>query len=172
MDKGKTKITRISPELAKEYICTSSDHSESPARYYTITPSTNPLYPSKEGWEDVTYYTGRKKHHKIPKNNIDCQWVYILSNPLDPTVVKIGFTKDKPLKRLKQINAGTGVYEDLVLEWAFPCFNAHDVEKQVHKYLQDGGLRVKNNKEFFYITVDQAKAVIERIGHSYKMDVR
>lgn len=170
MDRDITKITRISTQQSEEYIPTAEDLTGSSNRYFTLTPSTNPEYPASEGWEDVTYYTNRKKHNTIPKGQTNCQWVYILSNPLDTTVHKIGFTKEKPAKRLKQINAGTGIYEDLVLEWAFPCFNAHDLEKEIHKYLQNGGLRVKNNKEFFYISLEQAKAVVERIGQPYRMD--
>ena len=170
MDRDISKITRISTQQSEEYIPTTEDLTGSPNRYFTLTPSTNPEYPASEGWEDVTYYTNRKKHNTIPKGQTNCQWVYILSNPLDTTVHKIGFTKEKPAKRLKQINAGTGIYEDLVLEWAFPCFNAHDLEKEIHKYLQNGGLRVKNNKEFFYISLEQAKAVVERIGQPYRMD--
>lgn len=165
-----TKITHITLSESEKYIPFSEDLTGSPKRYYTLTPSTNPERPASQGWEDVTYYTNRLKHHKINKGQTSCQWVYILSNPLDSSVLKIGFTKEKPAKRLKQINAGTGIYEDLILEWAFPCFNAHDLEKEIHKYLQDGGLRVKNNKEFFYISLEQAKAVVERIGQPYRMD--
>jgi len=87
-----------------------------------------------------------------------------------PGLCKIGFTKNKPSERVKQINSGTGVAMDFVVEWAFPCFNAHDVEKQVHKYLEDSGFRVNKNKEFFNVSVNEAKAVVERIGEPYKMN--
>ena len=87
-----------------------------------------------------------------------------------PGLCKIGFTKNKPSERVKQINSATGVAQDFVVEWALPCFNAHDVEKQVHTYLQDNGFRVNNKKEFFNISVEEAKAVVERIGEPYKMD--
>ena len=85
-------------------------------------------------------------------------------------ICKIGFTKNKPSDRVKQINSATGVALDFVVEWAFPCINAHDVEKQVHKYLQDNGFRVNNNKEFFNVSVEEAKAVVERIGEPYKLE--
>lgn len=169
LDREVIKITRITPEQSKQYIPLKNDLTGSPQRYYTLTPSTDPERPASQGWEDVTYYTNRKKQHSIHKGQTNCQWVYILSNPLDPSVHKIGFTKEKPTERLKQINAGTGIYEDLVLEWAFACFNAHDLEKEIHKSLQDRGLRVKNNKEFFYISLQEAKQVIQSIGHPYRM---
>jgi len=123
-----------------------------------------------EGYEDVTYYTNRPKKIQIPKGMVGSQWVYVLTNPTMPGLCKIGFTKNKPSERVKQINAGTGVAMDFVVEWAFPCFNAHDVEKQVHKYLEDNGFRVNKNKEFFNVSVNEAKAVVERIGEPYKMN--
>jgi len=52
----------------------------------------------------------------------------------------------------------------------FSILNAHDVEKQVHKYLEDNGFRVNKNKEFFNVSVNEAKAVVERIGEPYKMN--
>ena len=123
-----------------------------------------------EGYEDVTYYTNRPKKIQIPKGMVGSQWVYVLTNPTMPGLCKIGFTKNKPSERVKQINSGTGVAMDFVVEWAFPCFNAHDVEKQVHKYLEDSGFRVNKNKEFFNVSVNEAKAVVERIGEPYKMN--
>jgi len=51
----------------------------------------------------------------------------------------------------------------------FACFNAHDLEKEIHKYLQAMGLRVNKRKEFFYITLDKAKEVITELGKLYKM---
>ena len=38
-------------------------------------------------------------------------------------------------------------------------------------YLQDNGFRVNNNKEFFNVTVEEAKAVVERIGEPYKLEI-
>lgn len=166
-----TKITHITLSESEKYIPYSEDLTGTPKRYYTLTPSTDPERPASQGWEDVTYYTNRRKHNTIPKGQTNCQWIYVLSDPLNPAAHKIGFTKDKDLtNRVKQINASTGVYEEYKLEWAFPCYNAHNLEKEIHKYLQDGGLRINKKKEFFYISLEQAKAVIERIGQPYRMD--
>tara|TARA_R110000824_G_scaffold18026_1_gene72103 strand:+ start:1104 stop:1625 length:522 start_codon:yes stop_codon:yes gene_type:complete len=164
-----TKINHSTPELASKYVAHSDDHIGTPATQFTLTPSTAVDRPASEGWEDVTYYTSRLIHHKVPKGAVNCQWVYILSNTTLNGMVKIGFTKNRPSERVKQINAGTGVAMDFSVEWAFPCYNAHDLEKEVHIYLQQEGFRVNNNKEFFYLTVQQAKAVIQRIGEPYRM---
>lgn len=157
-------IKRITEEYAQGLIKVSEDLTDSDPYYFTLTPSDK-----GDGWEDVTYYTNRPKKIQIPKGITGSQWVYVLTNTTMPGLCKIGFTKNKPSERVKQINAATGVALDFVVEWAFPCFNAHDVEKQVHHYLEENGLRVNKHKEFFNVTVDQAKSVVERIGEPYKM---
>lgn len=159
-------LKRISEEYAKDLIKVSEDLTGSEASYFTLTPDL--VY--GEGWDKVTYYTNRPKHIKIPKGASGSQWVYVLTNPTMPGLCKIGFTKNKPSERVKQINSATGVALDFVVEWAYPCFNAHDVEKQIHKYLEENGFRVNKNKEFFNITVEEAKAVVEKIGEPYKME--
>ena len=162
-------LKRITLEYAQGLIKVDDDLTDAPAVYFTITPSNDPQM-AAEGYEDVTYYTNRPKKIQIPKGMVGSQWVYVLTNPTMPGLCKIGFTKNKPSERVKQINSGTGVAMDFVVEWAFPCFNAHDVEKQVHKYLEDNGFRVNKNKEFFNVSVNEAKAVVERIGEPYKMN--
>ena len=162
-------LKRITEEYAQGLIKADDDLTGAEAVYFTITPSNDPQMAS-EGYEDVTYYTNRPKKIQIPKGMVGSQWVYVLTNPTMPGLCKIGFTKNKPSERVKQINSGTGVAMDFVVEWAFPCFNAHDVEKQVHKYLEDNGFRVNKNKEFFNVSVNEAKAVVERIGEPYKMN--
>ena len=162
-------LKRITEEYAQGLIKVDDDLTDAPAVYFTITPSTDPQM-NAEGYEDVTYYTNRPKKIQIPKGMVGSQWVYVLTNPTMPGLCKIGFTKNKPSERVKQINSGTGVAMDFVVEWAFPCFNAHDVEKQVHKYLENNGFRVSKNKEFFNVSVNEAKAVVERIGEPYKMN--
>ena len=162
-------LKRITLEYAEGLIKVDDDLTGAEARYFTITPSTDPQM-AADGYEDVTYYTNRPKKIQIPKGMVGSQWVYVLTNPTMPGLCKIGFTKNKPSERVKQINSGTGVAMDFVVEWAFPCFNAHDVEKQVHKYLEDSGFRVNKSKEFFNVSVNEAKAVVERIGEPYKMN--
>ena len=158
-------VKRITVEEAEGLIKVSEDQTGTEASFFTLTPDPD----IGDGWDKVTYYTNRPKKIQIPQGMTGCQWVYVLTNPTMPGLCKIGFTKNKPSERVKQINAATGVALDFVVEWAFPCFNAHDVEKQVHRYLEDNGFRVNKHKEFFNVTVDQAKAVVERIGEPYKM---
>jgi len=169
MSKDNTKITRITPEQAIKFVPCKEDQLDTPAHYFTITPSTNPDFPSEDGWDDVTYYTNRTKEIQIPKGLTGAQYIYILENDTMPGLVKIGFTKNKPSERVKQINAATGVALDFNVKYQYPCFNAHDLEKEIHIYLESEGFRVNKKKEFFNITVGQAVSVIERIGEPYKM---
>ena len=159
------KIKRITPEQAEKFLTCEEDQLNTPAHYFTLTP--DPLH--GENWEKVTYYTNRSREIQIPKGLVGAQYIYILENDTMPGLVKIGFTKNKPSERVKQINAATGVALDFDVKYQYPCFNAHDLEKEIHIYLEAEGFRVNKKKEFFNITVEQAISVIERIGEPYKM---
>ena len=169
-DRDVVKINRITPEKASAFVSVKDDQLNTPAHYFTLTPSTSKRYPASEGWEDVTYYTNRSVNITIPKGITNCQYIYVLTNNTMPGLVKIGFTKNKPSERVKQINAATGVPLDFKVEYQYPCFNAHDLEKEIHAYLENEvGNRTNRKKEFFNMTVEQAISVIERIGEPYKM---
>lgn len=169
MTKEVIKVEHITPEQAEGFLSCKEDNLDTPAYYYTLTPSKSKKYPASEGWEDVTYYTNRTREIKVEKGITGCQYIYILENDLMPGLVKIGFTKNKPSERVKQINAATGVAKDFDVVYQYPCFNAHDLEKEIHIYLEKNGFRINKKKEFFNITVEQAVSVIERIGEPYKM---
>jgi len=161
------KVTRITPKEAKNYISCEDDQLDFPISFFTLTPSPDP---HNKGWEDVVYYTKRPKNIERPIGKINCQWVYVLSNPDFPHLVKIGFTKDKPTTRAKRISQSTGVPMEYEVEYAFPCFNGHNLENEIHRYLETEGFRHNKNREFFKISIEEAISVIERIGEPYKMD--
>lgn len=129
------------------------------AAFFTITPSER-----GEGWEDVTYYTEKKYGLYADKGEGD-QWVYCLSNPTTPGILKIGYTKKTPDERAKQISSATGVALPYKVEWAYKCFNGETIEREVHHKLHS--CRVNNNKEFFQISLEEAKEVINLIGKKY-----
>lgn len=156
-------LTRITPEEAKQYIPLSENYGNTDlenADYFTLTPSEK-----GDGWEKVTYYTGKKYGLYADKGEGD-QWVYILSNPTTPGLLKIGYTKNLPEERAKQISAATGVALPYKVEWAYKCFNGEKVECEVHHRLK--AQRVNNNKEFFQISLEEAKEVINLIGNKFK----
>ena len=169
MSKEVIKVEHITPAQAEGFLSCKEDNLDTPAYYYTLTPSKSKKYPASEGWEDVTYYTNRTKEIKIDTGKVGCQYIYVLTNSTMPGLVKIGFTKNRPSMRVKEINAATGVAKDFDVVYQYPCFNAHDLEKEIHIYLEKNGFRINKKKEFFTITVEQAVSVIERIGEPYKM---
>ena len=85
---------------------------------------------------------------------------------LPPGLLKIGYTKKLPEERAKQISAATGVAMPYKVEWAYQCFNGETVEREVHHKLKP--FRVNNNKEFFQISLEEAKETINLIGNKFK----
>jgi hypothetical protein len=131
------------------------------AKYFTLTPSTK-----GDGWEDVTYYT-EKKYGLYADQGEGDQWVYVLSNPsLPKEYLKIGYTKLKPEERAIQISSATGVPTPYKVEWAYKCFNGEIVERMTHEKLK--AFRVNNRKEFFHISLEEAKDNIILIGNKFK----
>ena len=78
---SKAKIKKISLEQATKYFSQDEDLIDSPIRFYTLTED-------EDGWDKITYYTSRRKDMYANRGNAD-QWVYILSNPALPNMLKI-----------------------------------------------------------------------------------
>jgi|TARA_R100000081_G_C4794519_1_gene159903 hypothetical protein len=153
----KSSIKKITEEKASIYISKDDDLIDSPIRFYTITED-------EDGWDKITYYTSRRKDTYSNRGKGD-QWVYILSNPSLPNMLKIGYTKNEPEVRAKQISASTGVALPYKVEWAFQCFNGEQLEQEVHHELET--YRVNQNREFFDIPLDEAQETIVKLGKNY-----
>jgi len=156
-------MERITVEEANDLIPLKenySDKSLDAAAYYTLSPSS-----MGDGWENVTYYTARKKgiYNKQGKGD---QWVYVLENDSQPGLLKIGYTKLTPDERAKQISNATGVPLPYKVAWAYRCFNGELLEGEVHHALRK--YRVNNQREFFQIGLDDAKETIKSIGNNFK----
>ena len=156
-------MERITDKVAKGLIPLRENYGNTGienAAFFTITPSER-----GEGWEDITYYTDKKYGLYADKGNGD-QWVYILSNPTQPGLLKIGYTKKLPEERAKQISSATGVALPYKVEWAYQCFNGEMVEREVHHKLK--AQRINSSKEFFQISLEEAKETINLIGNKFK----
>ena len=156
-------MERITAEEAKEYISCKDDFTSDNidnAEYFTLTPSLK-----GEGWEDVTYFTKRPTTMYANRDGDFDSWVYIMSNPSSPGYYKIGYTKKSPEERAKQISNATGVIVPMVVEWAFHCYNGFALEQEVHNKLD--AYRVSNQREFFQISLDEARQTVEEIGSRY-----
>jgi len=156
-------MKRITKNKAKGFIPLRENYGNTDlehAKYFTLTPSEK-----GDGWENVTYYTDKKYGLYADKGDGD-QWVYILSNPSSPGLLKIGYTKKLPEERARQISSATGVALPYKVEWAYQCFNGEMVEREVHHKLK--AQRVNNSKEFFQISLEEAKETINLIGNKFK----
>tara|TARA_R110002073_G_scaffold256570_1_gene419104 strand:+ start:93 stop:566 length:474 start_codon:yes stop_codon:yes gene_type:complete len=157
-------MKRITEKVAKGFIPLRENYGNTGvenAAFFTITPSER-----GEGWEDVTYYT-EKKYGLYADQGEGDQWVYVLSNPsLPKEYLKIGYTKLKPEERATQISSATGVPTPYKVEWAYKCFNGEIVERMTHEKLK--AFRVNNRKEFFHISLEEAKDNIILIGNKFK----
>ena len=154
-------MKRITIEEAKKYISCNDDYLSEGiknARYFTLETDD-------EGWDHVKYYTAKRTNRYANRDGDYDSWVYILSNPTQPGLLKIGYTKNPPDERAKQISAATGVALPYKVEWAFHCYNGFGLEQEIHHKLEE--YRVNNNREFFQISLNEAKAVVEMLGEQY-----
>lgn len=83
-------------------------------------------------------------------------YIYIASYDGHPNTLKIGLTKNCPVKRIKSMNDSTYTIGTFHLVESYRTANVHDVEKLIHEALADKKLR----KEFFSVSIDEAKSVI------------
>lgn len=149
-------MKRITQQESKQFIPCSEDYANNPPAYFTIT-ETN------DGWDEITYYTCKKRGLFIGREGDE--WVYILTNPAIGGMIKIGYTKLDPFERAAQVSRGTGVPLGYEVEWAYKCYKGERIEKEVHKYFKKQ--RVSPTREFFRVTLEEAKQIIEQIGEKY-----
>jgi hypothetical protein len=154
-------IKRISPQEAKQYIPLKED-------YTGITVDRCPYYTlieGDDGWDIVTYFTGRKHAKYINRVSDYDSWVYVLSNVSMPGYLKIGFTSLSPEERATQLSKTTSLPLPFKVEWAFHCYNGEQLEKEVHRHLES--FRIMGNREFFDLKLEEAKVVINKFGQNY-----
>lgn len=154
-------MKRITVEEAQKYISCEEDYTSKGienAAFFTLTPSDG-------DWEKVTYYTARKLNMYANRGGDYDSWVYVLSNASQPGLLKIGYTKNTPEERAKQISNATGVPIPYKVEWAFHCYDGFSLEQEVHHKL--GEYRVNNNREFFQISLDEVKDTVAELGKRY-----
>ena len=154
-------MKRITVEEAQQYIPLNEDFTGKTIQdcpFFTLTPSG-------DGWEKVTYYTARKLSMYENRGGDYDSWVYVLSNASQPGLLKIGYTKNTPEERAKQISNATGVALPYKVEWAFHCYDGFGLEQEVHHKLD--AYRVNNNREFFQISLEEAKDTVTDLGKRY-----
>tara|TARA_R110000822_G_scaffold39815_2_gene108983 strand:+ start:229 stop:702 length:474 start_codon:yes stop_codon:yes gene_type:complete len=156
-------MKRITAEEAEQYVPYKSDHKAeiSDIAYFTRTPQEG-----QNQWDDVTYYLPRRKNMYAGRKGDGDSWVYVISNESQPGMYKIGYTNNDDVDvRVKQLSRSTSVATPFKLEWAFRCFNGERLEGEVHIALK--AYRVSMDREFFAISINEAREVIEDLGQKY-----
>ncbi|WP_280265764.1 GIY-YIG nuclease family protein [Nocardia wallacei] len=85
-------------------------------------------------------------------------FVYVLSNPTMPGLVKIGMTERLIADRACELQS-TGVALPFTVEYAMMTSYPKDVEKVTHKILTDH--RVAPNREYFRIPISAGRAAVQ-----------
>jgi hypothetical protein len=158
-------MKRITAEEAEQFVPYKSDQKAdlSDVEYFTLTPFKR----DKGGfWDKVTYYLPRRKNMYAGRKGEGDSWVYVISNESQPGMYKIGYTNNDDVDvRVKQLSRSTSVATPFKLEWAFRCFNGERLEGEVHIALK--AYRVSMDREFFAISINEAREVIEDLGQKY-----
>jgi hypothetical protein len=88
-------------------------------------------------------------------------YVYILSNPSIPHLLKIGYTTNTLKQRIQELSSSTGVAEPFMLECYCESIDPVDDERIIHQKLYT--YRYSPNREFFKISVSQASETLESV---------
>lgn len=122
-------------------------------RYWVPTPL--PVFGSEvdsdDGEEVATDEMKSHRRHRGPG------FVYILTNPSMPGLIKIGKTRLDPANRAAQLHT-TGVPAGFQVEYACRTPDPEAVEQAMH--VAFGPTRLSHKREFFQITPEQAIAVL------------
>jgi hypothetical protein len=148
-------MKRISNEEAQNYQKYNRTPTSPDPAFYTIEID-------EDGWEVMNYYS---KNHRVSTEGIEgSEWVYILSNPYMPGILKIGYTYNEPEERAAQLFK-TGVPDEFIIAHRCKCFNGMRVEKAVHNHLKRK--RIRMDREFFKIDLEEAIQVVENMKVKY-----
>lgn len=93
-------------------------------------------------------------------------YVYVLSNPSMPGIVKVGRTFREPRARAAELSAATGVPTPFKIEATVSTWNCVWLEKLVHIDLRR--CRVNSNREFFRCTVEEALETTKKAADGMK----
>ena len=88
-------------------------------------------------------------------------FVYILSNPSFPGLLKVGFTLRDVQQRVDELSASTSVPYSFQEELSLICEDPEKIERRIHGRLHR--YRVNPKKEFFKISKREAQAALINI---------
>ena len=94
-------------------------------------------------------------------------YIYCLSNPLFPNLLKIGMTERTPEERLREANSCTWCPRKFELEFAKKVNNPREKERGIHSLLEKYRKRENPSREFFEVPVEEVKAFFDLIDGEY-----
>ena len=145
----------------------SNEESQKYVPYFRTPLSPNPSFYTikvdSDGWETVEYFTRRLRQSS--QGGKGDQFVYVLQNDSMPGMLKIGYTKNEVDIRAEQLSKPTGVPTPFNVVYTYSCFNGERIEKEVHRELVKK--RVRGEREFFYVTLEEAEKIIKQIGEKH-----
>ncbi len=107
----------------------------------------------------VQLFSGQKEYAcdacstELFKAHISNGYVYVLSNPSMPNLLKIGYTERDVDERVAELNS-TGVPVPFEIEAIFGSPDAYEDEQAIHNILDQH--RLASNREFFSVDVKSA----------------
>lgn len=93
-------------------------------------------------------------------------WVYAVSNPSMPGILKIGRTARDPQARLKEMNGRTETPTPFAIEAVVRSSNAAWTERAVHERLQAS--RLNDRREFFKVTPREALSAMRAVASAQR----
>jgi hypothetical protein len=86
-------------------------------------------------------------------------YIYILSNPSMPGILKIGKTEREPDDRISELSNVSSVPTAFYLEYKIFVPDCHSAEKSIHEALK--AMRISDKREFFEISVSEAIDIVK-----------
>ncbi len=108
---------------------------------------------------------------KFRKQKEKTGYVYVLSNPLYPSLFKIGSTKLNPEVRADTITRRTGVLGIFIVEWFVEVNISYYKNLEISTHRELDLYRFLNHKEFFTINLQDAIDTTKRIIEERKIDI-
>ena len=93
-------------------------------------------------------------------------YVYCMSNPAMPGLLKVGFTTDTPDVRARELYT-TGVPLPFKVEFAKLIANPKEKELSTHKLLGIYHERVNEDREFFRVSKERVREIFDLLAGEY-----
>lgn len=92
-------------------------------------------------------------------------FVYVLTNPSLPNLIKIGMTERDPVERAAELSTPTGVPTPFALIFKIHVSDRFEVERRAHLHLATK--RRSGNREFFQVPVHEAITLLVEIARGF-----